>query len=122
MEPRDSAILPLMGLALFKRLGKLRKKTPSSAQAAPDRPSLPSSFSGIVVVISLVKTFAYNAIGVPIAAGVLYPLLGLRLSPMLAAAAMALSSLSVVGNANRIRRHRPVPLPRPSTPPPFGRP
>lgn len=59
MEPRDSAILPLMGLALFKRLGKFRKKTPSSAQAAPDRPSLPSSFSGIVVVISLVKTFAF---------------------------------------------------------------
>jgi Cu+-exporting ATPase len=53
----------------------------------------------------------YNAIGVPIAAGVLYPLLGLRLSPILAAAAMALSSLSVVGNANRLRRHHPAPLP-----------
>lgn len=48
-----------MGLALFKRLGKLRKKTPSSAQAASDRPSPPSSFSGIAVVISLVKTFAF---------------------------------------------------------------
>ncbi|MDA3644323.1 heavy metal translocating P-type ATPase [Saccharopolyspora indica] len=48
----------------------------------------------------------YNAVGVPIAAGALYPVLGLRLSPILAAAAMALSSLSVVGNANRLRRHR----------------
>ncbi len=53
----------------------------------------------------------YNAIGVPIAAGALYPLLGLRLSPILAAAAMAMSSLSVVGNANRLRRHRPATLP-----------
>jgi P-type Cu+ transporter len=53
----------------------------------------------------------YNAVGIPVAAGVLYPFLGLRLSPMLAAAAMALSSLSVVGNANRLRRWRPVPPP-----------
>ena len=54
----------------------------------------------------------YNAIGIPIAAGILYPLLGLRLSPILAAAAMTLSSLSVVGNANRLRRYHPTPLPR----------
>jgi P-type Cu+ transporter len=53
----------------------------------------------------------YNAVGVPVAAGALYPFLGLRLSPVLAAAAMALSSLSVVGNANRLRRHHPAPLP-----------
>jgi Cu+-exporting ATPase len=52
----------------------------------------------------------YNGVGIPIAAGVLYPLFGVRLSPMLAAAAMALSSLSVVGNANRLRRWRPAPL------------
>ena len=50
----------------------------------------------------------YNAVGIPIAAGVLYPLLGLRLSPIIAAAAMALSSLSVVGNANRLRRWQPA--------------
>ncbi len=47
--------------------------------------------------------FAYNLAGVPIAAGVLYPALGLLLSPQLAAAAMALSSVSVVGNALRLR-------------------
>ncbi|MBN7318956.1 heavy metal translocating P-type ATPase [Mycobacteroides abscessus subsp. massiliense] len=52
----------------------------------------------------------YNAVGIPLAAGVLYPLLGLRLSPMLAAGAMALSSLSVVVNANRLRRYHTQPL------------
>ena len=52
---------------------------------------------------NLFFAFFYNAAGVPIAAGALYPLLGLLLSPMLAAAAMALSSVSVVGNALRLR-------------------
>jgi Cu+-exporting ATPase len=47
--------------------------------------------------------FAYNAVGIPIAAGVLYPVTGVLLSPMIAAATMALSSLSVVTNANRLR-------------------
>jgi Cu+-exporting ATPase len=53
---------------------------------------------------NLVFAFIYNAAGVPIAAGVLYPLLGILLSPVIAAAAMALSSVSVVGNALRLRR------------------
>ncbi len=48
----------------------------------------------------------YNALGVPIAAGVLYPAFGLLLSPMLAALAMSLSSVSVVGNALRLRQAR----------------
>src|SRR5437899_896000 len=60
---------------------------------------------------NLVLAFGYNIIGIPIAAGVLYPLLGLRLSPMIAAAAMALSSLSVVSNANRLRAFRVKTLP-----------
>jgi len=47
--------------------------------------------------------FAYNAIGVPIAAGILYPVFGLLLSPMMAALAMSLSSVSVVANALRLR-------------------
>ena len=59
---------------------------------------------------NLVFAFGYNVIGIPIAAGLLYPFLGLRLSPIIAAAAMALSSLSVVSNANRLRRFRPQPL------------
>jgi cation transport ATPase len=45
----------------------------------------------------------YNSLGVPIAAGVLYPAFGLLLSPVIAAAAMAMSSVSVVGNALRLR-------------------
>lgn len=52
---------------------------------------------------NLVLAFVYNAIGIPIAAGVLYPAFGLLLSPMIAAAAMSLSSVSVIGNALRLR-------------------
>jgi Cu+-exporting ATPase len=53
---------------------------------------------------NLVFAFAYNVLGVPIAAGVLYPAFGMLLSPMIAAAAMSLSSVSVVSNALRLRR------------------
>ncbi|MFN7952867.1 MAG: heavy metal translocating P-type ATPase [bacterium] len=53
---------------------------------------------------NLAFAFAYNALGIPVAAGVLYPWLGLLLSPMLAAAAMSLSSFSVISNALRLRR------------------
>jgi Cu+-exporting ATPase len=52
---------------------------------------------------NLFFAFAYNAAGVPIAAGVLYPVFGLLLSPVIAAAAMSFSSVSVVGNALRLR-------------------
>ena len=53
---------------------------------------------------NLFFAFAYNALGVPIAAGLLYPVTGLLLSPMIAAAAMSLSSVSVISNALRLRR------------------
>jgi Cu+-exporting ATPase len=53
---------------------------------------------------NLFFAFVYNALGVPVAAGVLYPAFGLLLSPMIAAAAMSLSSVSVIGNALRLRR------------------
>ncbi len=55
---------------------------------------------------NLFFAFIYNAAGVPVAAGVLYPVLGLLLSPIIAAAAMALSSVSVIGNALRLKRVR----------------
>ncbi|HEV8438550.1 MAG TPA: heavy metal translocating P-type ATPase [Methylomirabilota bacterium] len=53
---------------------------------------------------NLLWAFVYNALGVPIAAGVLYPVFGLLLSPMIASAAMSLSSVSVIANALRLRR------------------
>ena len=56
---------------------------------------------------NLFFAFVYNAAGVPIAAGVLYPVFGLLLSPVIAAAAMSFSSVSVIGNALRLRNVRP---------------
>ncbi len=76
------------------------------------------SLTGIVTAIELSKAtirnvhqnlvgaFAYNTLGIPIAAGVLYPFFGLLLSPLIAGAAMAFSSVTVVSNANRLRRWR----------------
>ena len=55
---------------------------------------------------NLFFAFFYNALGVPVAAGVLYPLFGILLSPIIAAAAMALSSVSVIANATRLRAVR----------------
>jgi Cu+-exporting ATPase len=54
---------------------------------------------------NLTLALVYNAIGIPIAAGILYPAFGLLLSPMIAAAAMSLSSVSVIANALRLRWH-----------------
>nr|WP_231979447.1 HAD-IC family P-type ATPase [Tessaracoccus coleopterorum] len=62
---------------------------------------------------NLVFAFLYNTLGIPIAAGLLYPFFGILLSPMIAAGAMALSSLSVVANANRLRGWTPRPIPEP---------
>ena len=55
---------------------------------------------------NLAFAFGYNALGIPVAAGVLYPAFGLLLSPIFAGAAMALSSVSVVTNALRLNRVR----------------
>jgi P-type Cu+ transporter len=52
---------------------------------------------------NLFFAFVYNALGVPVAAGILYPVFGVLLSPMIAAAAMSLSSVSVIANALRLR-------------------
>jgi Cu+-exporting ATPase len=57
---------------------------------------------------NLFFAFIYNSLGVPIAAGVLYPLFGILLSPMIAAAAMSFSSVSVIANALRLRHERLV--------------
>jgi Cu+-exporting ATPase len=91
---------------------------------AADITLISGSLAGVVTAISLSRAtmrnirqnllfaLGYNAIGIPVAAGILYPFFGIRLSPVIAAAAMALSSLSVVTNANRLRRYRTAPLPQ----------
>jgi len=57
---------------------------------------------------NLFGAFIYNSLGIPLAAGVLYPLMGILLNPMIAGAAMAMSSLTVVSNANRLRLFDPA--------------
>ncbi len=86
---------------------------------AADITLISGQLTGVVTAIALSKAtmrnirqnlgfaFGYNALGIPLAAGVLYPLIGWRLNPMIAAAAMAASSLSVVTNSNRLRRFHP---------------
>jgi Cu+-exporting ATPase len=63
-----------------------------------------SSLTMKVIRQNLFWAFFYNSAGIPVAAGVLYPFFGILLNPMFAAAAMAMSSVSVVGNALRLRR------------------
>ncbi|MFD0508796.1 heavy metal translocating P-type ATPase [Streptomyces chiangmaiensis] len=89
---------------------------------AADITLISGSLGGVVTAIRLSRAtmrnirqnlffaLVYNAVGVPLAAGALYPLWGIRLSPIIAAAAMALSSLSVVTNASRLRRWHTQPL------------
>ncbi|MGW2740945.1 heavy metal translocating P-type ATPase [Streptomyces sp. NPDC001450] len=92
---------------------------------AADITLISGSLTGVVTAIRLSRAtmrnirqnlffaLVYNAVGVPVAAGALYPLWGIRLSPIIAAAAMALSSLSVVTNSSRLRRWHTGQLPPP---------
>ncbi|MFI5340626.1 MAG: heavy metal translocating P-type ATPase, partial [Candidatus Methylomirabilales bacterium] len=89
------------------------------AMEASDITLIRGDLRGVVTAIELSKrtlrtikqnlfwAFVYNALGIPIAAGVLYPFFGMLLDPMVASAAMALSSVSVVSNSLRLRRFRP---------------
>jgi Cu+-exporting ATPase len=93
------------------------------AIAASDITLISGNLAGVAAAIELSRqtmanirqnllfAFAYNVAGIPIAAGVLFPFTGWLLNPMIAAAAMALSSVSVLTNALRLRRYRPTPLP-----------
>jgi len=83
---------------------------------AADITLVSGSLAGVVTAISLSRAtmrnirqnlffaFIYNVLGVPVAAGVLYPFFGLLLSPMIASAAMSFSSVSVITNSLRLRR------------------
>jgi len=89
------------------------------AMEASDITLIRGDLTGVVTAIELSKrtmrtikqnlfwAFVYNVLGIPVAAGVLYPMFGTLLDPMLASAAMALSSVSVVSNSLRLRRFRP---------------
>ena len=91
------------------------------AMEAGDLTLIRDDLSGVITAISLSRrtmrvikqnlfwAFFYNIIGIPIAAGVLYPFFGLLLNPVIAGAAMALSSVSVVSNSLRLRRYKPSP-------------
>ena len=93
------------------------------AIAASDITLISGNLAGVPAAIELSRhtmanirqnlffAFAYNVAGIPIAAGVLFPLTGWLLSPMIAGGAMAFSSVSVVSNALRLRNFRPTPLP-----------
>jgi Cu+-exporting ATPase len=93
------------------------------AIAASDITLISGNLAGVAAAIDLSRqtmanirqnlffAFAYNVAGLPIAAGVLFPFTGWLLNPMIAGAAMAFSSVSVLTNALRLRRYRPAPLP-----------
>jgi len=89
------------------------------AIAASDITLIKGSLRGVVTAIqisratmrnvyqNLTGAFIYNTLGLPVALGVLYPFFGILLSPLLAALAMSFSSVTVIGNANRLKRWRP---------------
>lgn len=89
------------------------------AIAASDITLIKGSLRGVVMAIQISKAtmrnvyqnlfgaFFYNALGLPIALGILYPVFGILLSPLLAAIAMSFSSVTVIGNANRLKRWTP---------------
>jgi Cu+-exporting ATPase len=93
------------------------------AIAASDVTLISGNLAGVAAAIELSRrtmanirqnlffAFAYNVAGIPIAAGMLFPFTGWLLNPMIAGAAMAFSSVSVLTNALRLRRYRPTPLP-----------
>ena len=78
----------------------------SSLHGIPDAVNISKATLGNIIQ-NLVGAFVYNVAGIPIAAGLLYPFMGILLNPVVAGAAMAMSSVTVVTNANRLRLYKP---------------
>ena len=107
------SVAPSADLVLWSRLGSSYSTAHLAASLAEHRVV---DLRGILRAIRLSRAtmrnirqnlffaFVYNTLGVPVAAGILYPFFGILLSPMIAAAAMSLSSVSVIGNALRLRQ------------------
>jgi hypothetical protein len=93
---------------LGRRRGHRERRHHAAARRSDGAGARAPALASVMPNISqnLIFAFAYNSAGVPIAAGVLYPAFGLLLSPAIAAAAMALSSVSVIVNALRVRALR----------------
>ncbi len=101
------------------RLAAAVEKSSEHPLEASDITFIKGSLRGVVLAIqisratmknvsqNLVGAFMYNSLGIPVALGALYPLVGMLLSPLMAAAAMSFSSVTVIANANRLKRFRP---------------
>lgn len=106
-------------IATLKRLGMEVAMMTGDNRRTADVTLIKGSLRGVATAIeiskatmrnvyqNLVGAFIYNSLGIPVALGILFPFFGILLSPLLAALAMSFSSVTVISNANRLKRFRP---------------
>ncbi len=106
-------------IATLKRLGMEVAMMTGDNRRTADVMLIKGSLRGVATAIeiskatmrnvyqNLVGAFIYNSLGMPVALGILFPFFGILLSPLLAALAMSFSSVTVISNANRLKRFRP---------------